>query len=287
MVKRPAAAKRAIAPLGELRQLEALAGGTRGRRQSGAQSVAGTDARAERGCDVISSTAEETLEFDDEDEAPLGRREAGKAERRARIIQAARELIRETGNAGLSMRVLAQRAGVSLATPYNLFGSKRAIVLALLADVREFHERFAHLRAVDPLERIFQAVDLQIEIYLADPALYKTMWAAVFDTSDDLRATLWNDRRDAFWRGLIAAAVEAGAIGREISQEWLQRQLDHVFRCIMLDWIVGILEPEAVGLAAQHGYALILKGASTPEWSGPLGARILASQQRLMEARGL
>jgi AcrR family transcriptional regulator len=232
---------------------------------------------------------EDVAEAADEDdaEAPLGRREAGKAERRQRIIQAAQELIRETGNAGLSMRVLAARAGVSLATPYNLFGSKRAIVLALLQDVREFHDRFALLRATDPLERIFTAVELEIEIHLADPKLYKTMWAAVFDTSDDLRATLWNEKRDGFWRGLIAAAVEAGAIGREIGQEWLQRQLDHLFRCIMLDWVVGLLAPEAVALAAQHGYALILKGACTPEWSGPLTARILASQQRLQELQGV
>jgi AcrR family transcriptional regulator len=235
---------------------------------------------------VNPSSAAEQLDLETDAEAPLGRREAGKAERRARIIQAARELIRETGNAGLSMRVLAQRAGVSLATPYNLFGSKRAIVLALLADVREFHERFAQLRATDPLERLFQAVDLQIEIYLADPALYRTMWAAVFDTSDDLRATLWNERRDAFWRGLIAATVEAGAVSRDINLGWLQRQLDHVFRCIMLDWVVGILKSEAVIPAAQHGYALILKGAATPEWSGPLGARILATQQRLVETQG-
>jgi AcrR family transcriptional regulator len=225
----------------------------------------------------------ERSDLDDEAEAPLGRREAGKAERRQRIIRAARELIRETGNAGLSMRVLASRAGVSLATPYNLFGSKRAIVLAVLQDVREFHDRFSHLRATEPLERIFLAVDIQLEIYLADPAFYKTMWAAVFDTSDDLRATLWNTKRDAFWRGLVAAAVEAGAIGREISAEWLQRQLDHLFRCIMLDWVVGILTPEAVPWAAQHGYALMLKGACTTEWSGPLTARILASQRRLQE----
>jgi AcrR family transcriptional regulator len=225
----------------------------------------------------------EFADLEDDGEAPLGRREAGKAERRQRIIRAARELIRETGNAGLSMRVLAARAGVSLATPYNLFGSKRAIVLAVLQDVRDFHDRFSHLRATEPLERIFLAVDIQLEIYLADPALYKTMWAAVFDTSDDLRATLWNTKRDAFWRGLVAAAMEAGAIGREVSQEWLQRQLDHLFRCIMLDWVVGILTPEAVPWAAQHGYALMLKGACTPEWSGPLTARILASQKRLQE----
>jgi hypothetical protein len=133
----------------------------------------------------------------------------------------------------------------------------------------------------DPLERIFVAIDIQIEIYVADPAFYKTMWAAVFDTSDDLRATLWNPRRDAFWRGLIATAAEAGALAAEINQEWLQRQLDHLFRCIMLDWVVGILPADAVGPAAQHGYALMLKGACTPEWSGPLTARILGSQFRL------
>ena len=220
---------------------------------------------------------------DDEADAPLGRREAGKAERRARIIQAARELIRETGNAGLSMRVLAQRAGVSLATPYNLFGSKRAIVLALLQDVREFQERFAQIKASDPLERIFAAVIMEIEFALAEPVLYKTMWAAVFDTSDDLRTALWNEKRDGFWRGLLATAIEAGAISPDIDAEWLQRQLDHVFRCIMLDWVVGLLTPEAVAPAAQHGYALILKGASTPNWSGPLTARVLASQLRLQE----
>ncbi|HEY1751819.1 MAG TPA: TetR/AcrR family transcriptional regulator [Caulobacteraceae bacterium] len=225
--------------------------------------------------------ADDPAAQDEAGPASLSRREAGKAERRARIIHAARELIRETGNAGLSMRVLAARAGVSLATPYNLFGSKRAIVLALLQDVRDFHDRFAHLRATDPLERIFTAVDIQIEIYLADPKLYKTMWAAVFDTSDDLRATLWNPRRDAFWRGLIAEAAEAGAVAAEISQDWLQRQLDHVFRCIMLDWVVGILPPDAVAPAARHGYALILKGACTPEWRGPLHARVLEGQARL------
>jgi AcrR family transcriptional regulator len=231
--------------------------------------------------DVTLMSAEPLGELEDDAEVPLGRREAGKAERRQRIIHAARELIRETGNAGLSMRVLAARAGVSLATPYNLFGSKRAIVLAVLEDVREFHDRFSHLSVSDPLERILLAVDIQIEIYLADPAFYKTMWAAVFDTSDDLRATLWNAKRDAFWRGLVASAVEAGAIGREVSAEWLQRQLDHLFRCIMLDWVVGILSPDAVGPAVQHGYALMLKGACTPEWSGPLTARILGSQLRL------
>ena len=46
----------------------------------------------------------------------LGKREQAKAERRHRIVRAARDLIRETGDTDLSMRKLAQRAEVSLST---------------------------------------------------------------------------------------------------------------------------------------------------------------------------
>ena len=58
----------------------------------------------------------------------MSRREEAKAERRHRIVTAARDLIRETGDTGLSMRAIAARANVSLSTPYNLFGSKGAIL---------------------------------------------------------------------------------------------------------------------------------------------------------------
>lgn len=61
-----------------------------------------------------------------------GRREQAKAERRDKIVRAARDLIRETGDMNLSMRMIAKRAEVSVATFYNLFGSKRAIVMAVL-----------------------------------------------------------------------------------------------------------------------------------------------------------
>ena len=92
----------------------------------------------------------------------MSRREDAKAERRHRIGTAARDLIRETGDTGLSMRAIAARAQVSLSTPYNLFGSKRAIVLAALEDIREFNERFARLRSTDAVERIFQALSMSI-----------------------------------------------------------------------------------------------------------------------------
>jgi AcrR family transcriptional regulator len=209
------------------------------------------------------------------------RREAGKAERRRQIIQAARDLIRETGDAGLSMRGLAARAGVSLATPYNLFGSKRAIVVAVLQDVREFQERFSSLHVADPLEKIFAALNISIEFYLGDPDFYRTLWSALFDISDGVRGEILNPRRDAFWRGLLEEAAAAGAIAADIDLGLLHRQLELLLRSSMFDWAVGGIAGAELGAVTRHGYALILLGAASPDWRGPLRARALEAQGAL------
>jgi AcrR family transcriptional regulator len=214
----------------------------------------------------------------------LTRREAGKAERRRQIIQAARDLIRDTGNAGLSMRGLAARAGVSLATPYNLFGSKRAIVVAVLQDVREYQERFSTLRVADPVEKIFAALDLAIAFYVGDPAFYRTVWAAVLDPSDGVRGEILNPKRDAFWRGLVDEAVRAGAIAGDIDAGLLLHQLEALLRSVMFDWVVGEIAPARLAPMARHGYALVLLGAASPGWRGPLMARVLEAQAALASA---
>ena len=53
--------------------------------------------------------------------------EQNKQRNRDRILTAADEIIRKDGLEALSMRHLADYAGVSLRTPYNLFGSKTVI----------------------------------------------------------------------------------------------------------------------------------------------------------------
>jgi len=222
--------------------------------------------------------------FEAEPEVPLGRREAGKAERRRRIIHAARDLIRETGNAGLSMRALAARAGVSLATPYNLFGSKRAILLSVLDDIREFFDRFSALRTSEPLERLFGALDICVEMYVADPAFNRTIWAALFDPSDEFRSQVFNSKRAAFWMGLVKDLADAGVLDADIDVELLFRALDRTFGATMLDWVTGELSDAQLEPAMRYGYALILRGAAVPDWRGPLEARIRDSQARIRAA---
>jgi AcrR family transcriptional regulator len=215
---------------------------------------------------------------------PRSRREIGKDERRRRIIQAAREMIRETGSTGLSMRALAARAGLSLATPYNLFGSRGAIILAVLEDVREYQARFARFRGADPIEQIFAAVDMAVEYYLADPPFYKTLWREVFAASGEVRTALYNPQRAAFWQHMVDEASTNRAIRAEVNPKLLLHHLDYQFRSVMLDWVAGDLPPEALGPTIRLGYALILAGAANEEAREPLIARTLECQARLNAA---
>ena len=72
----------------------------------------------------------------------MSKREQNKNDKRGQIIKAARELMRIRSSTGFSMRQLADASGVSLATPYNLFGSKQGIISAVMdTDLDDFKDR--------------------------------------------------------------------------------------------------------------------------------------------------
>ena len=181
------------------------------------------------------------------DDGPLdgGRREQAKAERRTRIVRAARDLIRETGDTDLSMRMIARRAGVSLTTPYNLFGSKRAVVLAVFEDERDFVVRFARLKAANALDRIFDAHDLAMSYFIEDPQFYRTLWKALLNTqgadSTGLATPDRLERNRAAWRALIEAAQDEGLTDTVVTSDTLERALSNAANGAMLAWAMGAL----------------------------------------------
>ncbi len=216
----------------------------------------------------------------------MSKREEAKAERRRRIVTAARELIRETGDSGLSMRAIAARAKVSLTTPYNLFGSKRAIVVAVLDDVREFHERFSNLHQVNAIDRIFHAVTLSLSYYAEDPDFYRTLWTEVLDMSGkEIRTALITPQRYAFWWALIGEAAREGALLPELDQDLLLRNLDLVFGSVMLAWVLGGLEVEDLEPSVGFGYALALRGAASADSQTRIEKRLMDYQKQLLKRR--
>ena len=218
----------------------------------------------------------------------LGKREQAKARRRTDIVRAARDLIRETGETDLSMRTLAQRAGVSLSTPYNLFGSKRAVVLAVLEDERDFAERFRKLDSGNSIDRIFGAHDLAFSYYTSDPEFYRTLWRALLSTSGQDDTGLATPERlaqtRAIWLGLVSNAVRDGYLAEDIPAELIMQSMAHVTGGARLSWAMGGLSTSALTPTVGIGYALCLKGSATPQGQKLLQSKIEAYQAQLSKA---
>lgn len=221
--------------------------------------------------------------------ADPGRREQAKADRRLRIVRAAKDLIRETGDTNLSMRMIAQRAEVSIATPYNLFGSKRAVVMAVLEDERDFLHRFKALKFDNAIDRLFEANALGAGYFIEDPDFYRPLWKALLDTNGQDNTGLASPERQeqtrAAWRWLIMQAQDEGLLDPAIPAELLERTLSHLGNGIMLSWAMGTLPTRELLASAALGYALVLTSAATGNGRPLLDLQIARNRKLLEMAR--
>jgi AcrR family transcriptional regulator len=206
---------------------------------------------------VIETTSEET------DVKLQGKLERNKARRREAIIKAARALIRETKETGLSMRALAARAGVSLATPYNLFGCKQAVLVALLhTDARAFGKIFESKASANKLSRIFQYIDMSFDLYRSDPEYYRVLLRTISRSEDaDLRARL-RKPRVTFLKTLLGDAVSAGHLETNLSVDLVSRELFGIYLHAVQEWVHGASSLDRARLETGYGYSLVLLGAA-------------------------
>lgn len=183
------------------------------------------------------------------------RREQAKDERRARIVTATCDLLREVGIDGLSGKLIAARADVSLSTVYNLFGSKQAVLARVFdLDLLNYERRVAALPSSDGLERMFDAVDVAGDLYAADPAFYRaTLWrrpASEFASNAALRGP-----RIRFWRGLVQAAIDEGRLRPDTDAAALGALMIRIMSAVLADWIAGELSIDQLRAETKFGFA--------------------------------
>ena len=89
---------------------------------------------------------------------------------RDRIFAAAKSLLEREGVPGLSVRKVAQRAGVSPMAMYNHFADKDALLNALMEDGLVTWEHIVRaIRARDPMEWLAQLMDALLDYALSQP----------------------------------------------------------------------------------------------------------------------
>ncbi len=96
------------------------------------------------------------------------------------LLLAATELLETTGAAGLSLRQLAERAGLSRQAPYNHFANKQTLLAELVRDgfarLGRDVETAGHGNAA-PLVRLEGAAERYIAFAQASPALFRLMFS--------------------------------------------------------------------------------------------------------------
>jgi AcrR family transcriptional regulator len=213
----------------------------------------------------------------------MSNREEAKHKRRRQIVRAARALMQQTGDTGFSMRALAEQAGVSIATPYNLFGSKQTIMFAVLdADLESYQKRLAKVR-VDELDVFFKAVSLATSLYSTEPAFYRAVLLAVYNDGGREFRSMFGGPRHAMWKGFVQDAIDSGDLSDDVEPDAFAINLGRTFFSAILEWANGQLTLPELDAWAQYGFALSLSAMATPKSAERLHEKAVAQQKRLVK----
>lgn len=214
----------------------------------------------------------------------MGSRETNKSLKRAQIIDAARRLMRARDASGFSMRALAEVADVSIATPYNLFGSKEAIVGAVMdADLEDFQSALL-AQASDPVSTLFRVISLTAEIFQKDPGFYKAGASALQAEADAALVHHFGLPRHNLLRDLIGRAVQEGQLSHAVNPDSLAVLLGQQLYGWIQAWANNQLALEEMAARAEYGFALAMAALAAPDHRDALLDRALKIQNTLPES---
>lgn len=193
----------------------------------------------------------------------MANREQAKSQRKSDILDSARALLRDVQGPGFSMRALADAAGVSSATPYNLFGSKQAILVALLdADLREYQAALTALEA-DGIELMFEAVKLMQQFLAREPEFYHgVMGEMCQDGGTQLRHVVGGPRY-ALWKQMLSQAAAAGLLQNELDPDAFAVTVTQMIAGNLQEWAIRELSLAEMEARIRYGLSLCLLAIAT------------------------
>ncbi|MGR8007568.1 TetR/AcrR family transcriptional regulator [Streptomyces hypolithicus] len=191
-----------------------------------------------------------------------GLREQHKAQRRIRILEATRELLRDSPESVISTERIAERAEVAPATVYNLIGPRDKIWEALAAGfMDELERRLESLGAGDPRE----VVRSTVQLFVADPVVSRRMvreWeesGLVLDRSPltQLRQAM----ADARTQGLLRADIDTDALAAVVGTS-----------CVgaLHQWVAALLDDDRFLARALFALDVALAAAATDPYRDQL-----------------
>jgi AcrR family transcriptional regulator len=180
------------------------------------------------------------------------------------ILEAARESLREQGYSATSIRAVAERAGVQLSLVHYHFGSKLAMLVAVLEheNAKLLERQQALFAGPEPLSAKWRAACrfLEDDLESGYVRILWELWAA--GLADEQLAARWRDAT-AGWRRLMAEVFEEWSreVGLElpISATAVATLVANLFQGLEVEILAGVSEDEAPHLEVLEAVAQLIE----------------------------
>ena len=192
-----------------------------------------------------------------------GLRERNKRKRRDAVLDAALELLDQPDATALTTERIAELAEVSVATVYNLVGTREQLLIALIdrliADLVESADAIAPV--ADPVEGLKRLIALSVDVLGRRPVAYRRVVL-------QLTASASPELHTELSPGTLAAvafqhAQQTGAVRADLDAHALAGQLYLSYNGALLRWAAGALSNSDFKAAALHALATVLAASAT------------------------
>lgn len=186
-------------------------------------------------------------------------REVGKTRRRRRILEAARALIESGSPQGFAVKPVADAAELSVATLYNLFGSKEGVLIALLMEsIHSFERRLGELAPATPIDRIAAISSLAVAEFRSEASFYRPLFHLIEQMGSRTQLLAVIRRCVDLGHECIAQAIEAGDLQARVAPRVLAHQIFMTFIHALRMWSSGMCSSDLFEAQVVHFRVLML-----------------------------
>lgn len=175
------------------------------------------------------------------------------------VLDATGALISESGVDGLTMRKLAERAGVAVATLYNQFGDRDGVLVAFVSSGLDQLETELDAQPdagpIDTTRQLFEALD---EKFAAEPDVWRPIFASLKSGSGGHGMGEVGDRVVASIEADFAKAAADGRFVVDVDIEGLARHAFITRRNRLEKWAIAAIDWEVYRVSSSLGLELIL-----------------------------
>lgn len=197
--------------------------------------------------------------------ASLRRRESEKLGLRRAILNAAAELLVESGYASFSMRKLAERIGYTPTTVYHHFRDKDALLMAAVGDgFAMFEERLRHAiyGELDPFAQLVLLGRAYVQFGLEHPVHYRVMFMERADFWTTMPPEMCEPMMASFevLHTVVQRAIATGETSQTESESVSRAIWAQVHGVVALALTMPFMDEAQVQQMTEAGMALVLDG---------------------------